>query len=797
MRKKAILTITLGIAAFTAALADRIPENKAVAIAHDFVNRSIKSKAMRNIRTDEKITVASKTDGHYVLNIGNGNGFVVVAGNDIAKNIILGYSDNGKFNSDSIPENMKWWLGEYDRQIAYMKNNSELFLHSTPTETKYTKAENQDEEQDNIFSYEEISPLLSSKWGQREPYNDQCPIKDNEKCPSGCVATALGQIMRYQKWPEHGFGSRNGLDFNNITFDWDNMLDMYEADSPQPTKDAVSTLMMALGKAMDMNYSPTGSGTNNDNALYAMKNYFGYSLVQQVGKQDLATASWDKYIYNELQHNRPVYYTGATVLREGHAFVCDGFRDGFFHINWGWNGMADGYFKTTAMDPPVQGIGGGSGGFNSNQAIFTNIFNPNDLSQKLLSSIHTESITSEKSNVTPEGELTLYGVFVTKTNESSYSFGAKVTSSDGKTTCIKEDRLRKGEQKADLAYSYTISLKDFPTEEGIYYITPIVYGEDSKCWYEMLSSSDFNNSTLTAYVNGSGITVYDNPQHELETSDFEVPEVMYTGETSTLKATIQCSSDELLAQKFYIGFMKEGDSAPLLYLQENTPSRIFKDIKTNIQFDITTPNKYGEYQVAIFDIELGKEKQLTEYKTTTITKRMINLSVTSQILMPGSNLTNVAPENVKINAKIKNSGTNFNDELRFIVSDLDTNEEVCTLTTSGSISNGSTKNVTFSGALTGTEANHMYYGKVYYKNEIGKWTPIPSKSNNANNIRFQTAGTSGISSSETQASSTADAMYSTGGIRLPSSIRESKSTRGGNGSIYIIRKNGKSIKIKN
>ena len=113
--------------------ADRIPADKALRIAREFVGSSVPSSMMKQACIREIPMLASQTDGHYVFNVGRGNGYVVVAGDDMVKDAVLGYADGGTFTEGDMPENLRWWLAEYDRQIAYMQQHKAEKTPKTPS----------------------------------------------------------------------------------------------------------------------------------------------------------------------------------------------------------------------------------------------------------------------------------------------------------------------------------------------------------------------------------------------------------------------------------------------------------------------------------------------------------------------------------------------------------------------------------------------------------------------------------------------------------------------------------------
>ena len=759
--------------------AEKISQDKALELAKAFMLKNVKNQAARNAVSNEMTILAEKTDGHYVFNFAHNNGFIIIAGDDIVSDPVLGYCDNGTFDKSLMPENMKWWLQEYDRQIIHMQQHKEAYA---------TKEEAGEENDNTTYAYSEISPLMKTRWSQSSPYNDKCPVINGKKSPTGCVATALAQILKYNRWPEKGFGSYKGTDFSSITFDWDNMTDTYSYKSSEESKDAVATLMSAIGIAVDMMYGESSSGAYTYTACRGIRENFGYSEVKLINRDELSQASWDDYLYSELSHNRPVFYTGCTESGSGHAFVCDGYKDGLFHINWGWGGTADGYFKTTALKPSVQGTGGSDGGYNYLQGIISNLFNPNDESQKYTYAITERSLTLGNDKPSESNELTINGKIKTDTNESKFSYGIKVVDEKNNETFIKEDKQRVSFGYTDFTYSFTVKLDDFPVADGTYNIYPMVYGEDSKSLYGILSAYENKNMGFHATVKDGSITFKNETISNIEISDVEIPTFMYQNKTATIKTKIKCTSGLVFRKKLYVGFRSKGDTDPVLCDQANKPDAIPEGTTKDIEISVKPPTKIQEYDVALFMMQEGELKQLTDYYTTSVIEQKAVLRITAALTLPQKDYTAVDPDNFKLNATIKCTEKDFNGELRFYVFDKETDEEICYVKTDLELKNGWSTKVPFVGVLTGVNGGQLYYGKVYHEYAKDKWTPVDSNIKSgtpANYILFKTADTSSIDGVTDNTQTADDTTYTISGQKTTNS----------QSGIYITRRNGKFIKV--
>ena len=328
--------------------------------------------------------VDNTTPAVFVFN-STTDGFVLVSAEDEAR-AVLGYSDQGTFDANNIPENMQFWLQMYAdemRREVMRRKGDEVKGKVNRRESDEAMRREAEEE-----AYPTIAPLLGETvWGQGKPFNNKCPEINGELAVTGCVATAMSQIMYVHKYPTKGTGSYSyttetkklkvSADFSSTTYDWANMIPDYTGSYTTAQADAVATLMYHVGVAAEMDYTVEGSGAVSSIALAALTKYFGYDKAINVLPKDFMTEDGLLHaIATDLQAGRPVYFSGVTVALEGHAFVCDGMKsDGYLHINWGWDGMANGYFAISALAPEVQGTGGSASNlaFTESVDVYTNI----------------------------------------------------------------------------------------------------------------------------------------------------------------------------------------------------------------------------------------------------------------------------------------------------------------------------------------------------------------------------------------------------------------------------------------
>lgn len=286
------------------------------------------------------------------------NSFVIVSGDERMPEI-LAYSFENEFNIDNVPPAVRYWLNSYVNEFNNLNSNTEDF----------------DKPKISI-SGEGVAPILDQiQWGQSQPYNNLCPFYNGVKTLTGCVATAMAQVMRYYSFPERGFGSvsyktsTNHIsithDFSKDVFDWSNMLSSYSVDYTDQQAKSVAELMASCGAAVKMDYgtaSQGGSGAYQSDLLSGYINYFGYDKdASLVIRSFCSTDDWHRLLINELNLGRPVNYGGATAREGGHSFIIDGYRIGEneypdYHVNWGWDGSCDGYYQIANLHPQEDGI---------------------------------------------------------------------------------------------------------------------------------------------------------------------------------------------------------------------------------------------------------------------------------------------------------------------------------------------------------------------------------------------------------------------------------------------------------
>ncbi|MCX6246258.1 MAG: C10 family peptidase [Bacteroidetes bacterium] len=416
--KKQILFLAVFFAAFSS-FAIHVPAEKARAVAVGFYSHSFLNGNGQPLISDVRETRYNDITTFYTFNF-DPAGFVIVAADD-ASIPILGYSGESKIPAEITNPALKDWLDGYSHEI-YQIITGGLSNKETVQKWNLMVAGNfQSPSKD-------VSPLLSTTWDQGCFYNALCPA---DVAPgacghtyTGCVATAMAQIMKYHNFPPQGVGSHTYTDptygsqtanFGSTTYNWASM-----PNNVSSANAAVATLMYHAGVSVNMHYSTSGSGAYSEDVPYAFMNYFNYMPGCAIYyKNSYANVEdFKNLIRTDLDQQLPVYYSGSNPS-EGHAFVCDGYRmsDGTFHFNWGWSGSSNGWYSIGSLNP-------GGYQFNDNNAVVVQIkpYNP-DLIVRITHPVNNAVIgvgyTAQIVASTVRGNFTLMKLFIDNVEKAS------------------------------------------------------------------------------------------------------------------------------------------------------------------------------------------------------------------------------------------------------------------------------------------------------------------------------------------------------------------------------------------
>jgi hypothetical protein len=361
-----------------ALLAKQVPMVEAKYVARHFYSERINQYYPTDKNSPFNITSSFTIEDegfpvYYIFNI-NETGFVIISAED-AVIPVLAYSFEGIYTEKNKAPQFSAWMGQYARQISFARKTNATPLPSATAAWKHLLSDGPSpvSPQKEIL---DVEPMITSNWNQPFPYNEMCPADPAGSVGHaivGCVPVAMGQIMYYYRWPDHGTGSYTYVDstygiqhanFDSTWYRWNNMKNAITSSDS-----GIAQLLYHLGVSVDLVYGPSSSGMYNHKAAYALRTYFKYSPETQYLYRDSTNLNWDSVIIAHLNRKMPLYYAGWSVPNiEGHAFVCDGYQGSdYFHFNFGWSGSDNGYYYPDNLTP---------GGYNFNlaQELIINIY---------------------------------------------------------------------------------------------------------------------------------------------------------------------------------------------------------------------------------------------------------------------------------------------------------------------------------------------------------------------------------------------------------------------------------------
>ena len=530
---KKFITLFLTTLSFIGfAIAKPIDPSTAKIVGQNFLKTRVTSGTLgQNLNLSLVYTSASKATSinsnatplnyFFVFSINEKQGYVIVSADDIVIPV-LGYSDEIGFDPNKIPSNVSKWLEGYKGEIRYAITNN---LAATPEITKeWTDLIKGTFGKQKLNKKGSVNPLVKTKWNQSPYYNSLCPYDNTAKdrTVTGCVATAMAQVMKFWNYPTSGTGfhsynhSKYGTlsaNFGSTTYNWSSMPNQVTSSNT-----AVATLMYHCGVSVDMNYDVAANGGSGAYVIssaspvtncteYALKNYFGYkTTLKGVEKNNYTQSQWLSLMKAEFDAGRPVVYAGFGS-GGGHCFVSDGYDNSdYLHFNWGWDGAYDGYFSVNALNPGGTGTGGGSGKYNSNQQAVIGIEPPSGSTTYDLDI--SANVTASSSNVNYGSSFTISTNF---TNKSSTTFKgtycAAIFDKDNKFVDYVDSIVESTglpvnyTYKNNLVFSYAGGYTLLPGSYTIYMFYKPIGGN----WKQIFSSGSYSYYTTINIKNSSTI----------------------------------------------------------------------------------------------------------------------------------------------------------------------------------------------------------------------------------------------------------------------------------------------------
>lgn len=344
-----------------------LAENRSFRQAREIAERhAAKNGAHIGLQSVKRAKVLNKQQsttssrGYYVFPHDGNCGYTIVSGDDRMPEIV-GYSTTDTYSEENMPDGMKHLMQAYEAMATALANGD--------AKAERCLAEKEALAADSTYRQPRVAPLLADvAWGQSEPYNNLCPMYDGQRrTVTGCVATAMAQLMMYYKYPQTlksdipAYQTKSyQLDMPSVSagerYDWDNMLPQYSGSAYTAAQaNAVAKLMYHCGLSFEADYGPSTSAWCTPNVLVK---YWGYDpdVIKHLYRENFSLREWTAILDAELQASRPVYYSGFSTTSGGHAFLCDGADgDGLYHINWGWSGWSNGYFDITVLNSDYSG----------------------------------------------------------------------------------------------------------------------------------------------------------------------------------------------------------------------------------------------------------------------------------------------------------------------------------------------------------------------------------------------------------------------------------------------------------
>ena len=629
MAKKSIL-LSLGVLLAVGASASPLTPEQALQRVRKNGPVRVAARAKSDLKPVYTAKSVNGVSAAYVFN-NAGGGFMILSADDVAYPV-LGYSDKGSFDKNNIPPQMQFWLDEYGRRIEWAEENgftSALQAPAAPADRHV------------------ISPLLTTAWSQEEPYNLQCPMDGNYRSVSGCVATSMAQVMNYHEYPEIGTGSisyrdntaNRSMDFSKEAFDWANMADVYENKQwTEAQANAVAYLMKACGYSVQMSYSSSASGATGRTIASSLVKYFKYdAATSDLERNRFSGSAWEQKMYENLRDIGPVVINGQAPMQGGHSFVCDGYDgNGYFHINWGWGGVSDGYFALDALNPDAQGTGGATGGFNFQQNAIFGIQPPRQgeipVQVDRILQYGSTTATIEGRTVTFDAEGYSYNGWGNATNHRAVCKIGAIIYPDNMTEVYQEVEGKLGNlNRLTFPSNATIyrntqnkPVVELPEiEDGSYILTLASRPDDGSAGWEPVETLwGYRNYCLLKVENGV-YSVTNVPMARLSESNLKNNTELYAGKYCQLSLTVANNSDMEITQGYCPGLydadgkrIYSGESVLITLMPGENVDRVWNARFYNSNGSMASVSADTEFTLKLFDPSTGNVYEGNELKVT-------------------------------------------------------------------------------------------------------------------------------------------------------------------------------------
>ena len=714
--------------------------------------------------TDPALYMVTSADGMMLLSA------------DSEAEPLLGWTDEP--STGEIPPSLQYMMDFWSGEIEQLRAGQVIRTANAPTP-----------------DFAAIAPICTTRWNQNAPFNNLCPKVGTTATYTGCVATAMAQVLKTYNYPATGYGTNSyswnsttlSLDFSTITFDWENMLDGYSTSDTGTAADAVAQLMYACGIAANMSYGTGSSGATTTAMAAGLVRNFGFHSDLSVERRNWYTLTeWQTMIHGVLASGHPVFYTGSNDS-SGHAFVIDGYSsDGYFHLNWGWGGASDGYFRLSALDPATQGIGGSDSGYNDGQDIIYGLRAEQETTgaSRKQDFVVPNKFKVQQSASDLDTQITLEGGLSNISPVSSHQFipSISITDSQGNVTYVYGTSLYTNCPTGMGILTWTVNLpdsKDMP--DGVYTIRPVVRDYQTNEW--LTPHTNLGQGYVLATVS-DGKATFSEPTSGVEVTDLKLDaDEIYCGTYFPINVTLK----NLSASEAFSGNVR----GQLLQTDGTTVVETYYAMKVDVDADGTVDLTYtpragssltaGKYLFTFIDEE---EKS--------ICANPIEVSVSSTAATGGTiaclsiNCTKATRDQVTFQLEIECTDGYYTDPVRVMIFSTEQPSGYSLLTLSSPalfLKKDQTASVTLVGAMnTSFTSSTTYYAWPTYWNTSNSGNYVMDKGYAANFV-LADATTTGIEAVEAEAEAE---YFDLQGRRVAQPSH----------GIYLMRQGDKTLKVK-
>lgn len=566
---------------------------------------------------------------YYVFTAGENLGYTVVSGDDRLP-AIVGYTESGGFDAQRMPDGLAAFMQQYQNFVDNATDEQIACAVAFKAQAKHAT----------------VAPFMPEKWNQLEPYNNKCPeYATGKTAVTGCVATAVAQILHYWSCtknspvslqndiPEYTTDSyripMSAVNADEGMYDWANMPDVYGGSETDAQNNAVAKLMLHVGCAVKMDYADT-SGANADAETFTK--YFGMDkeLVHELRRFDYDISQWDKILYDEIAAERPVYYTGSTSKREGHAFVIHGYDDGLYYVNWGWGGYCDGYFDITLLNPNSSDGAGAStapDGYSVDNYMIVGIQPDNNVVDKeKYGQLTSNGFTKEYGCLTDlafsDGKVTAHAYF-TMYNFNQFELTKYVSLGyvDESGNVVNVATPKQIEFPAANEYGYANAKScdvavSFAAQEGKVYGLRVIESSDNSTWaVSGVYRAQLEGIVVPVRVSGGEVSVIDYQSALAATISLDSESGGYAGMTNMINVTVTNTGNREYYDKVQVTVIAPGQ----MYEKDVYEVGITAPVGGSTTFSFPyTPKTAGEYKFIVRDnviVEMGTQTLTFEEST--------------------------------------------------------------------------------------------------------------------------------------------------------------------------------------